>query len=335
MSRLTHFVIAGAAAALLVAPLDAVPVILKLATVVPTNSPWQKALLDMGAAWKKDTTDRVQLRVYADGQLGGEDLIVKQMRINQTQLSLMLLAGLADIDDSFNALGMPFFFNDIEEARAVVAKVTPLIEQRIAAKKFHLLSWTNGGWVQIFSKNPLKSLSDVKKAKLFTSSGDQKMVTWYKSNGFNPVALAATDIGPQMKFGMIDAAPMPAYPSMLLLLYKDAPNMLNVHIAPLLGALVITTDAWNKISPEDQAKVTAAAKEFEERTSKEVPALEASSIVEMQKRGLNVNNLDKKAGDEFHAEADKLVASMRGSMVPAEIFDAVKTARDAYRASKK
>lgn len=333
MSRLKIWTVVALAVAIV--PLTAAAPPLKLATVVPTNSPWHKALLDMAASMKTDTADRVSLTIFPDGKLGGEDLIVKQMRINQTQMSLMLLAGLSDIDDSFNALGMPFFFNSIEEARAVVAKVSPMIEQRIAAKKFHLLSWTNGGWVQIFSKNPLKTLADVKKAKLFTSSGDQKMVTWYKANGFNPVALAATDIGPQMKFGMIDAAPMPAYPSMLLLLYKDAPNMLDVHIAPLLGALVITTDAWNKISPDDQAKLTAAAKAFEERTSKEVPALEASSIVEMKKRGLTVNTLDPKAAEEFHSQADKLVASMKGDMVPADLFDAVKTARDQYRASNK
>jgi len=333
MPRLKTWIVV--ALAVVVVPMAAAAPPLKLATVVPTNSPWHKALLDMAASLKTETADRVSLTIFPDGKLGGEDLIVKQMRINQTQMSLMMLAGLSDIDESFNALGMPFFFNDIEEARAVVAKVTPQIEQRIAGKGFHLLSWTNGGWVQIFSKNPLKSLADVKKAKLFTSSGDQKMVTWYKSNGFNPVALAATDIAPQMKFGMIDAAPMPAYPSMLLLLYKDAPNMLDVHIAPLLGALVISTGAWNKISPEDQAKMTAAAKAFEERTSKDVLNLEASSIVEMQKRGLTVNNLDKKAAGEFHAEADKLVASMRGNMVPADIYDAVKTARDQYRATKK
>src|SRR4029078_8415289 len=138
---------------------------------------------------------------------------------------------------------------------------------------------------------------------------DDRMVTWYKKNGFNPVALDSTKIAPQMKFGMIDAAPMLASPSMLLTLYKDAPYMLDVHIAPLLGALVITTDTWNKISPEDQQKLTHEAKEFEERTSKDVLALESSSIEEMKKRGLTVNKLEGKAADEFHAEADKLVAS--------------------------
>ena len=55
----------------------------------------------------------------------------------------------------------------------------------------------------------------------------------------------------------------------------------------------------------------------------------------MKKRGLTVNTLDPKAAEEFHSQADKLVASMKGDMVPADLFDAVKTARDQYRASNK
>ena len=35
--------------------------------------------------------------------------------------------------------------------------------------------------------------------------------------------------------------------------------MLDLHVAPLVGALIISNDAWNKISAEDRAKMTEAA----------------------------------------------------------------------------
>ena len=63
------------------------------------------------------------------------------------------------------------------------------IEKRLDAKGFHLLCWGSGGWVQIFSKKPIKTLDELKQAKLYTSEGDDKMVQWYKTNGFHPVAL--------------------------------------------------------------------------------------------------------------------------------------------------
>ena len=110
-----------------------------------------------------------------------------------------------------------------------------MLEKRLEAKGFKLLAWGSAGWVQLFSKKPLTTLADIKAAKLFTSQGDERMVQWYKANGFRPVALAAGDIPAQLKLttGMIDAAPSPPYPALLLQIFRDAKYMLDVRLAPL------------------------------------------------------------------------------------------------------
>lgn len=332
MSGPKRALIVVAALALLAVPLQAVPDInLKLPTIAPSGSPWHKALLDMGAVFARDTAGRVKITVFPNSALGGEPSVVRNLRNDQVQASLLMLSGLALLDESFNALGIPFFFKDDAEARAVIEALTPTIESRLSAKGFHLLSWTNGGWVQVFSKNPLKSLQDLKNAKLWTSDGDTRMVSWYKANGFHPVPADANAIGGMMSTGVIDATPTPAYGALLLNLHKDAKFMMDVHVAPLLGALVINNKSWNAISKEDQAKVTAAAKAFEKSTSIEIPAKDTAAVGEMQKRGLTVTTLDPKARAEFDAAVDKLMASMRGDQVPVDVFDAAKNARDAFR----
>jgi hypothetical protein len=108
--------------------------------------------------------------------------------------------------------------------------------------------------------------------------------------------------------------------------------MLDLHVGPLLGALVVTTRAWNALSPDDQATVTAAAKAFEKSTSSTVPAKDLASVDEMKNRGLTVTQMASSDAAVLYAEIDKLVASMRGDMVPADMYDAAKKARDAYRA---
>ena len=96
------------------------------------------------------------------------------------------------------------------------------------------------------------------------------MVQWYKANGFRPVALAAGDIPAQLKLttGMIDAAPSPPYPALLLQIFRDAKYMLDVRVAPLYGALVITNEAWNKIAADDRPIVLAAAKNAREAAAR-------------------------------------------------------------------
>ena len=336
MSASRRFAVIVVALAILIVPLAGAPSDIKLATLVPATSTWHKALLDMGNAWKKDTADRVTLTVYAGGTQGDEATIIRKMRSDVFQASFITSVGLAELDDAFNVFGIPFFLESSDEEAAVEKALSPTIDKRLQAKGLHLLCWGTGGWVQVFSKKPLRTLADVKAAKLFTSKGSDKWVQWYVANGFHPVALTPADIPAQLKLGtgLIDTAPYPAYLAMSLSIYTDARYMLDLHIGPLTGALVITDAAWNRLSAEDRTAITADAQAFETRIRTEVPKNDADAVRLMTSRGLQVITPDAKAAAEFRAAGSQLAATMRGTMVPADIYDAAVQARDAFRASK-
>jgi TRAP-type C4-dicarboxylate transport system substrate-binding protein len=319
-----------------VATVLAAPVVIRLSTVAPKGTTWDSALTEMGAAWNKSTEGRVTLRVTGGAGQGNESTVVRYMRpeVNQVDAALLTANGLADIDDAFNVFGIPFFFQTDAEEQAVREKLTPVLSKRLEAKHFHLLSWGHGGWVQIFSTVPIKTLADAKRAKLFTSAGNDKMVKWYASNGFNPVSMEATNIAQGLATGMIQATPMPPYGAVALQVSSHAKYMLDINVDPLIGALVMTDGAWNKISAEDREKIVAAAKVMEKQLQTEVPQQDARSVVTMQsKQGLTVTKLDAAGAAAFRAEADKLVATMRGGMVPADVYDIAIQARDEYRKS--
>ena len=311
---------------------------IKLATVAPVNSSYHKAMLDMGAEWEAKTSGRVKLTIYAGGTQGSEEATLRMMRPGVDQLQGGLLTtGLSSIDDAFSVFGIPFFFASDAEGQHVLERLGPTLEKRLAAKGFKLLAWGSAGWVQLFSKTPIGSLSDVKAAKLFTTQGDDRLVQWYKQNGFRPVALNSSDIPAQLKLstGMIDAAPMPPYLALLMQVFRDAKYMLDVDVAPLFGALVVTNDAWNKISAADKAIITESAKNTEKRLLGDAVKLDETSIATMKTRGLTVNTPDPKVLAAFRAEADRLVATIRGTLVPADIYDLAQRERDAYRKTKK
>jgi TRAP-type C4-dicarboxylate transport system substrate-binding protein len=316
----------------------AAPVAIKLATLAPPFSSWHKALLDMGTAWTKATEGRVTLTVYPGGAQGDEASTIRMMRpgVDQLQSGLLMVGGLASIDGAFNVFSIPFFFeNDAEELRVQEA-LTPILAKRLEAKGFKLLIWANAGWIELFSKNQIRTLDDVKASKLFTPGGDDRLVQWYKSNGFNPVALGAVDIPAQLKLsnGMIDTAPTPPYAAMLLQIFKDAKYMLDLHVAPLVGGIVITHEAWNRISADDRAKMTEAAQVIEKQLQAGAPKQDADAVAYMKQRGLEVIALDPAAAAQFRAAAQKLSATMRGSMVPTDIYDLALKERDAFRKSK-
>lgn len=337
MVRLSRLAITFAVAFLLVIPAFAqAPVELRLATFAPANTTWHKALLEMGAAADKATAGRVKLRVFANGTQGPEATVVTLMRVGQLNSALLMPAGLAQIDPSANVLGLPFFVKSDAELQNLLDKVGPEIGRRLAAKGFHLLNWGSAGWVQIFSKKEIRTLDDLKNAKLFTSQGDTAMVKWYNQNGFHPQALSEKEIVTQLRLptGMIDTVPSPPYGAVALQFFTATPYMLDLRVAPLIGATVVSKATWDKLSAADQAAVTTAALAMQKRVMSEVPSTDAEAVAAMQKRGLKVIPLDAAARAQFEKAAEQLMPSMRGSIVPADIYDMAIKERDAFRQAR-
>jgi TRAP-type C4-dicarboxylate transport system substrate-binding protein len=312
------------------------PVKIKLGTLAPENSPWTSALRTMGASWSKATENRVILNVYA-GNIPSESNAIARMAVDGLQAATLMVSGLAELDDAFNVFAIPFFFESDAELVHVQQKLTPLLQERLAAKRLHLVNWGNGGWVRLFSKSPVRTVADLKAAKLYTTEGDDRFVRWYSANGFNAVPLAPTEIPKQLKLprGAIDAAPMPPVYAVALQCFRDAPYMLDLAVAPLVGATVITDTAWKKISPEDRQKMLDVARQMEKQIGEQAPGLDAKSIDEMKKTGiLKPVALDAKDSVAFRATVDKLTSTQRGGLVPADVFDLAVKERDAYRKAK-
>src|SRR5215212_9701447 len=154
------------------------------------------------------------------------------------------------------------------------------------------------------------------------------MVQWFKANGFEPRAMAMTDIMTGLTTGMIEGLPTPPLAALMFQWYRQTPYMLELGLAPIIGANVVTKKTWDAISEADRAKLLVAADGVEKRLQADVPKQDASSIAEMTKRGLTVT---KPSGPEWRTQLDGLAKTMRGEMVPTEIFDAATKARSDYR----
>lgn len=304
---------------------------IKLATLVPEGSIWDKNIKQMGEEWKQGTDGRVTVTVYAGGSQGDESTVLRKLRLDALQAAAFTAVGLGSIDSAFNVFDIPFFFESYDELNYVTAQLTPTIRKRIEPKGFVLLNWGHGGWAQVFTKKPVQTVDDLKKIKLYTSAGNDRMVQWFKANGFEPRAMAMTDIMTGLTTGMIEGLPTPPLAALLFQWYRQTPYMLELGLAPIVGANVITRKTWAAISEADRAKLLAAADGVEKRLQADVPKQDASAVAEMTKRGLTVT---KATGPEWRTQLDNLARTMRGEMVPPDIFDLAMKAREAFRKQK-
>lgn len=310
------------------------PVAIRLGTILPSGTPQHLMLQELGERWRKDSDGGAKLTLFADGRLGGEAEMVKKIRIKQLNAGLFTVVGLSEIDPGVAGLQlMPLTFRSWAEVDYVREKLRPILEARMRAKGFEVLCWADAGWVRFFSKNQVLTPDDVRKTKLFTWAGDENHIALMKSTGFRPVPLETTDLLLGLNTDLINAAPMPPLTALAGQLYGPAPHMLEVNWVPIVGAAIVRTDVWEKIPEPARTRLRAAAEETGEkmRTRGRQEDLEAVRV--MATRGLKVHTLTPAASAEWQTLGAELTQRMRGTRVPADIFDAVQKHLGEFRAA--
>jgi len=308
---------------------------IKLATLIPSGSVWDKTLKTMGAEWKEATDDRIQLRIYAGGVAGDDPDLIRKMRIGQLQAATVTVTGLTEIDPAFALFEIPMFFDSYDELFRVLEALEPELRDRLADKGFRLLHWGHAGWVYFFTAKPATTLEEFRKLGVFVWAGNDEMTALWRDRGFRPVPLAATDILTGLKTGMFDALPSTPIAALSLQWFRSAPNMLDLGITPLLGATIITEKAWQRIDPADQRALTAAADRAGEAFASEIPKQDAKAIQEMQARGLSVIPVVGTAAEAaWRTEAEHFALRMREAFVPPEVYDRALAIRDEFRGEK-
>jgi len=294
---------------------------LRIATVAPAGSSFHKRLQALGAEWSRGPGG-VSMNIYA-GTQGGELQIVRRMRVGQIQGAMLTSAGLAQIDRSVTALQyMPLMFRDWEDVDRVRERLRPDLEARLRKAGYVVLFWGDGGWIRYFSRKPIQRLQDLKSMRVYASSGDPESVELLKDY-YTPVVLEPDQILLGLRNGMIDALPIPAIIANFSQVPTYAPYMLDLRWAPITGALVLTERAWKQLDPKTQQWLHETSERAGHEMRRASRREDEETVQAMRdKLGLKVVTLSPQAEREWRAEVSRMVPRVRGTLVPAPMFDA-------------
>ena len=311
---------------------NAAPQRIRLGTLAPQGTSYHRILMEMGEQWRNRSGGRIQVTVYA-GTMGSEIELVRRMRLGQLQAGTLTVIGIREIDPAVSALTqMPMMFRSLEELQYVRSQLEPTLEARLAARGFFVLFWGDAGWVRYFSRRPALQPDDFRKMKIFVTAGDTKQLDLMKSAGYPPVSLEWSDALTALQTGMIDAVPTIPYFALAMQFYTVANHMLEVNWAPLVGATIITARAWDAFPRETQAMMREVAAASGARFQDAGRSESDESVAAMRKRGLTVTPMTPAADSAWRTMAEGFYPEIRGSLVPADMFDEVVRLLGEYRA---
>lgn len=297
------------------------PIVIRMASPAPQNSPWHDALMIMRDRWREASGGRVDLRVIPNAQGGEEDDVLRKMRIGQFQAGGFTLAGLQYLTTATVVLAIPLLMETQEELHRVRDAVGPYLEEMYREEGFELINWVDLGWMQFFTQKP-DPTPDAVRSYTYVEWGDNSMLDLWREAGFRPgVKLNLPDITVQLGTGMINAintAPLVVYSYQW---FTELPYMIDVHWAPLSGATLVDRRTWERIPADLRPELLRIAREAGDSIAESMLQLERDGIEAMKSHGMTVVTPPPEVMDDWRRLFRESWDQIRGKVVPEELFD--------------
>ncbi|MCK5056962.1 MAG: TRAP transporter substrate-binding protein DctP [Candidatus Aminicenantes bacterium] len=305
--------------------------IIKIGSIAPANSPWDKAIKKMGREWKKISGGKVQFKVYSGGTVGDEADMIRKMRIGKLGGAALTNMGITRIYQDAYVLNTPLLITTEKELEYVLEKMKPLLEKGIEKKGFKVVIWSLTGWINFFTKKKVVYPKDLKKHKISFTRGMPKMEQAWKKAGYHVVPNDLKDLMMALQSGMVDACYMPPLIAASGQYFAQAPNMCALKIAPLLGGIVLTERIWKRIPEKNKKQMMDVAKKISDELYSEIIRLEQDAINTMKKNDLVINQVPADAVEEWKAASAKGMDVLVGKAFSKEIYDRIVRHLNEYR----
>jgi TRAP-type C4-dicarboxylate transport system substrate-binding protein len=303
------------------------PQVIKFATLAPEGSTWMKVMNELNAELQAKTAGRIKFKIYAGGVQGDETDVVKKIRIGQLQAAGFTGVGLGQIAPEVRILDAPWLFRDNAEADFIRQTFAKDLDAAIEKGGYVLLGWTELGWVYVFSRAPVASPEDMRKAKMWVWEGDPIAQAAYKALGVTPRPLSVVDVMSSLETGMVDGVYGPPMGVTALQWFRRTKYIYNVPIADSNGAVLISRKAFDAIAEPDRKVLLELSARHLKRLSLLSRQENEEALAALQKQGLT---LSAKATSAVMRRYEELGRQARrelvGKLYPAELLDRVEKA---------
>ncbi|MBB4006843.1 TRAP transporter substrate-binding protein [Allorhizobium taibaishanense] len=241
---------------------SAADIVLRSSDTHPDGYPTVEAVKAMGKILGEKTNGRVSVQVFPSSQLGEEKDTIEQTQYGVIDLNRVSLGPFNNIVEETQVPSLPYIFRSVDHMHKVMDG--PVGQQILDAFKSHdligLAFYDSGSRSFYNTKKPIKSMADLKGMKFRVIQSDM-FVDMVAALGANATPMPYGEVYSALQTGVIDGAEnnWPSYDSSGH--YEVAKYFtLDQHLI-VPEVLVMSKKSWDKLSPEDQATVQAAAKQ--------------------------------------------------------------------------
>lgn len=306
-------------------------VLLKLATLAPEGSAWMRTL----DQWKQDvatiTSGEVRIRIYPAGIMGEEKDVLVKIKAGQLDGGGFLGNGIARICPEANALMLPLTFHDFEEVDAAMAELSPWLEQRALTNDFVVLGWTEVGFSLLFSNRDIRSIDDLRRAKVWSLPNEPMLAELFRQAGVGAIPVPVADVLTALQTGLIDTVYSPPLAAVAMQWTGRVKQFCDLRLAYSFGGLFIARRSWERIPAAFRESIRDAARRRTTALTAEVRRSNEDALEVMRRSGLSIVQITPAEVERFREIRERTRLALRGTLVPTEADDRVQTFLKRYR----
>ncbi len=227
---------------------------LKFATLAPVGSTWANLLQEWADEVKQQSDGRLVFKIYPGGVQGDEPDVLKKIRFGQLHGGAFTGYGIGHIYSPARALELPFLYSGIDEIDYVRNHFMGDIEQGYRDNGYEMLGWMEVGFIYFFSKEPIRSLDDLQKRRIWHWQGDPMGKAFFDASGIAPVPLSIIDVYTSLSTGLIDTVYCPPLGAIALQWFNKTGYVTNVPMANGIGSLIVSRRFYQNL-PQDLQKL--------------------------------------------------------------------------------
>jgi len=252
------------------------PIVLRFATLVPDGTAWARELKAAAREVESQTQGQVRWKWYFGGIAGDERVVPERIRRGQLEGEA---AGVSCVDlaPSLRVLRVLGMFRRRDEAHAIIMRLRPTLEAEFHKAGFELLAVQWFGTDIAITREPVRSLADLRKLRLWYWNLDPVWPKELPMLGLKTVPLGLDEAGRAYDEGRIDG--FLAIPAAALAFQwsSRAHYYSDLSLSTIAACAIISRQAFDAL-PLDAQKIlrvaaTKASIRFEDISAAQEDAL--------------------------------------------------------------
>jgi tripartite ATP-independent transporter DctP family solute receptor len=238
------------------------------------------------------TNGRIKIEVFPSAQLGDEKSVLEQVQLGAIEFTRINSSPLAEFNDQFTALGLPYVFESEEHLwNFLNGEMGTKLLDGLEQSKMKGLAYYDSGSRSFYSTKPLKGVKDLKGQKIRVQQSKIN-IDFMEALGASATPMPYGEVFSALQTGIIDGAEnnIPSLDSSNH--YQEAKNFILDHHQRIPEVLLISKAAWDKLSEKDQKIVKQAALDSVQAQREEWDKWEERSTKKLKDAGVTFTEVD-------------------------------------------